>query len=43
MGKINWKNKCWVTTIFLIKDKKVLLTWNKNLKTWIPVGGHIEN
>lgn len=42
MGDINWKNKCWVTTIFLVKDKKVLLTWNKNLQTWIPVGGHID-
>ncbi len=42
MGDINWKNKCWVTTIFLVKDNKVLLTWNKNLQTWIPVGGHID-
>ena len=42
MSEINWKNKCWVTTIFLVKDEKVLLTWNKNLQTWIPVGGHIE-
>src|SRR3989344_1690207 len=42
MAEINWKNKCWVTTIFLVKDDKVLLTWNKNLQTWIPVGGHIE-
>lgn len=42
MGEINWKNKCWVTTIFLFKDDKILLTWNKNLQTWIPVGGHIE-
>ncbi|RJQ17250.1 NUDIX domain-containing protein [Candidatus Woesearchaeota archaeon] len=43
MSKINWKDKCWVTTIFLVrKDEKVLLTWNKNLQTWIPVGGHID-
>ena len=43
MGEINWKDKCWVTTIYLVnEDKKVLLTWNKNLQTWIPVGGHIE-
>lgn len=43
MSKINWKDKCWVTTIFLVnRDKKVLLTWNKNLQTWIPVGGHID-
>jgi len=44
MGDINWKDKCWVTTIFLVRDdKKVLLTWNKNLQTWIPVGGHIDH
>jgi 8-oxo-dGTP pyrophosphatase MutT (NUDIX family) len=43
MGDINWKDKCWVTTIFLVRpDRKVLLTMNKNLKTWIPVGGHID-
>jgi len=23
-------------------DGKVLLSWNKNLQTWIPVGGHID-
>lgn len=43
MSKINWKNKCWVTTIFLVnKSNRVLLTWNKNLQTWTPVGGHID-
>lgn len=43
MSHINWKDKCWVTTIFLVNDKgDVLLTWNKNLQTWIPVGGHID-
>ena len=42
MAEINWKNKCWVTTIFLVMENKVLLTFNKNLQTWIPVGGHIE-
>ncbi|MEK6926086.1 MAG: NUDIX hydrolase [Nanoarchaeota archaeon] len=43
MGNINWKDKCWVTTIFLVDGEgKVLLTWNKNLQTWIPVGGHID-
>jgi len=44
MGEINWKDKCWVTTVYLVNsDKKVLLTWNKNLQTWIPVGGHIDH
>src|SRR3989344_2163287 len=44
MGDINWKDKCWVTTIYLVReDARVLLTWNKNLQTWIPVGGHIDS
>jgi len=43
MSEINWKDKCWVTTLFLVReDGKVLLTMNKNLNTWIPVGGHIN-
>lgn len=43
MGDINWKDKCWVATVYLVNDEnKVLLTWNKNLQTWIPVGGHID-
>ena len=43
MSKINWKDKCWVTTVYLVnRDKRVLLNWNKVLQTWIPVGGHIN-
>ncbi len=43
MGDINWKDKCWVTTVFLVRnDEKVLLLWNKTLQAWIPVGGHID-
>ena len=43
MSEINWKDKCWVTTIYLVReDAHVLLTWNKNLQAWIPVGGHID-
>lgn len=43
MAEVNWGDNCWVTTIFLVNsDKQVLLTWNKRLQTWIPVGGHIE-
>jgi len=42
MSEINWKSKCWVTTIFLVNEGKVLLSFNNNLKTWIPVGGHID-
>jgi 8-oxo-dGTP diphosphatase len=43
MGDINWRDKCWVTPVYLVNsERNVLLTWNKNLQTWIPVGGHIE-
>lgn len=43
MGDINWKDKCWVATCYLVNSEgNVLLTWNKNLQTWIPVGGHID-
>jgi 8-oxo-dGTP pyrophosphatase MutT (NUDIX family) len=32
-----------VTTVYLVNSEgKVLLTWNKNLRTWIPVWGHID-
>jgi len=43
MGEINWKDKCWMVVIYLVReDGKVLLHWNKNMDTWIPIGGHIE-
>jgi len=28
--------------IFVVQDKKVLLILHRNLKKWLPVGGHIE-
>ncbi|MFH0869881.1 MAG: NUDIX domain-containing protein [archaeon] len=31
-----------VSTVFVVKDGKVLLTWNKKVNNWIPIGGHIE-
>lgn len=31
-----------ISTVFIVKDKKVLLTWNKKVNNWIPIGGHIE-
>ena len=46
--KIIFKNKFmtiireFLSTVFIVKDKKVLMTWNKKVKTWIPLGGHIE-
>lgn len=43
MGRVNWKNKCWVSTVFLVnRDRKVLLSFNNELNEWIPVGGHID-
>jgi len=43
MSEINWKSGCWVTTVFLVNtDKKVLLSWNKNVQNWVPVGGHMN-
>jgi 8-oxo-dGTP pyrophosphatase MutT (NUDIX family) len=43
MAEINWKDKCWMVVIYLVRnDGKVLLHWNKNMDTWIPIGGHIE-
>lgn len=31
-----------LSTVFIVNKGKVLMTWNKKVKTWIPVGGHIE-
>lgn len=31
-----------LSTVFVVEQGKVLMTWNKKVKTWIPVGGHIE-
>lgn len=31
-----------LSTVFIVKDKKVLMTWNKKVNNWIPIGGHIE-
>jgi len=31
-----------LSTVFIVDKGKVLLTWNKKVKTWIPLGGHIE-
>ena len=31
-----------LSTVFVVKQGKVLMTWNKKVNTWIPVGGHIE-
>jgi len=31
-----------ISTVYIVKDGKVLLTFNKNIKKFIPLGGHIE-
>lgn len=31
-----------LSTLYIIDNEKVLLTWNKKVKMWIPLGGHIE-
>lgn len=42
MSEINWKDRCWVTTIYLVSDNKVLLSWNDRVDLWVPIGGHID-
>jgi 8-oxo-dGTP pyrophosphatase MutT (NUDIX family) len=34
--------KEFLSTVYVVKDDKVLLTWNKKIEAWVPVGGHIE-
>lgn len=31
-----------LSTVFVVRCGKVLLTWNEKVKNWIPIGGHIE-
>ena len=31
-----------LSTVFVVKDNKVLMTWNKKVNLWVPIGGHIE-
>jgi len=34
--------KEFVATVFIVKDRKVLMTWNKKVNNWIPLGGHVD-
>jgi len=34
--------KEFLSTVYIVKDEKVLLTWNKKVSSFIPVGGHVE-
>ncbi|UCG95591.1 MAG: NUDIX domain-containing protein [archaeon] len=36
------KEREFISTVFVVRKGKVLMTWNKKVKNWIPVGGHIE-
>lgn len=48
----NYKNKVFykeitpkrefISTVYVVRDKRVLLTFNKNINKFIPLGGHIE-
>ena len=31
-----------ISTVYVVEDEKVLLTFNKNVKKFIPLGGHLE-
>ena len=31
-----------ISTVYIVKDNKVLLLFNKKLNNWTPPGGHIE-
>ncbi|MFH1592673.1 MAG: NUDIX domain-containing protein [Candidatus Woesearchaeota archaeon] len=31
-----------LSTVFIVKDRKVLLNLNANCNVWVPVGGHIK-
>ena len=34
--------KEFLSTVFVVDKNKILMTWNKKVRSWIPVGGHIE-
>jgi len=31
-----------LSTVYVVKDGRVLMTWNKKVNSWVPLGGHIE-
>jgi len=31
-----------LSTVFVVRNGKVLMTWNNKVNNWIPIGGHIE-
>ncbi|MFH0832737.1 MAG: NUDIX domain-containing protein [Candidatus Aenigmatarchaeota archaeon] len=42
MGKKTEITRHFVATVYVIHDNKVLLTFHKKIKKWLPPGGHID-
>jgi 8-oxo-dGTP pyrophosphatase MutT (NUDIX family) len=42
MGSVNWKDRCWVATVYLVWKDRVLLHKNPRLGLYVPIGGHVE-
>lgn len=34
--------KEFISTVFVVQNGKVLMTWNEKVNGWIPIGGHIS-
>jgi len=30
-----------ISTVYVVDNEKVLLTWNRKVNNWVPVGGHV--
>jgi 8-oxo-dGTP pyrophosphatase MutT (NUDIX family) len=31
-----------ISTVFVVHEQKVLMTWNRKVNNWVPIGGHID-
>lgn len=31
-----------LSTVYVVKDGRVLMTWNNKVSNWVPIGGHVE-
>ncbi len=31
-----------LSTVFVVQNGRVLMTWNKKANNWVPIGGHVE-
>ncbi len=31
-----------VSTVYVVQDNKILMTWNKKVNNWVPIGGHVD-